>query len=327
MIQIFLIPRRIMGCIKRSIPLFRYLGIRVAFPLLVYEIRKVCLPVPKQYRILEKKHQYIENYLRERYIPIVNRYKNEPAKPCEPVFEEKPIWICWWQGYENMPDILKECVESIRRNAGKHPVTLISKMNYAEFVDIPQVVLERLESGSLILQHFADILRCCLLERYGGLWMDATLYVTKKIPEYYFNSPFFSLKSIPIDNSSVSCYRWSTFLLGTNGATSFFSCLTDLLIAYVSQHSKEIDYLLIDYFMDIMFQSNPEYEKLLENLPISNLQLHQLRLYLNEAYDEKEYKKITRDTLVFKLTYKWKLLDYTKEGKPTFYNHLLNRSF
>lgn len=39
--------------------------------------------------------------------------------------------------------------------------------------------------------HFADLLRCMLLSLYGGLWLDASVFLTGEIPEYIFKENFF----------------------------------------------------------------------------------------------------------------------------------------
>ncbi len=43
---------------------------------------------------------------------------NEEYKDC--------IWICWWQGIDQAPSIVKKCVDSIRKHAGNHKVIIIT---------------------------------------------------------------------------------------------------------------------------------------------------------------------------------------------------------
>ena len=38
---------------------------------------------------------------------------------------------------------------------------------------------------------YADLLRLALLYKYGGIWNDATCYVTRQIPEEILNNPLF----------------------------------------------------------------------------------------------------------------------------------------
>lgn len=80
-----------------------------------------------------------------------------------------PIWVCWWQGEAQMPDICKQCLCSVRHNAAAHPVIVIDLDNYAQYVDMPQAVVDKHKSGLIDYTHFADILRCMLLARHGGI--------------------------------------------------------------------------------------------------------------------------------------------------------------
>lgn len=123
------------------------------------------------------------------------------------------IWVCWWQGEKGMPEMVKRCYRSINKYANGHPVKLITFDNYREFVEIDQRIIEKVKNGTFRLAHFADLVRLKLLNRYGGLWLDSTILLTSPVDERFFNG-FFSVKIKPIDNDSVSEYRWCSFVLG-----------------------------------------------------------------------------------------------------------------
>ena len=40
---------------------------------------------------------------------------------------QKNIWICWFQGIENAPDIVKKCYDSVKRNMPDSNITVITK--------------------------------------------------------------------------------------------------------------------------------------------------------------------------------------------------------
>jgi hypothetical protein len=52
------------------------------------------------------------------------------------------IWICWWQGLENAPEIVKRCVASIQKHAGHHKIIMITDENYKEFISFPMWIEE-----------------------------------------------------------------------------------------------------------------------------------------------------------------------------------------
>ena len=53
------------------------------------------------------------------------------------LFRSDPIWIMWYQGIENAPDIVKCCIESVKENCSGHEVIVLSEQNLSEFpIDI-----------------------------------------------------------------------------------------------------------------------------------------------------------------------------------------------
>lgn len=67
------------------------------------------------------------------------------TQPCE-----KPrVWTFWWQGEEAMPEIIRATVDSIRRAAGDKEMVLITKDNYADYVQIPAYILNKVNGGAL----------------------------------------------------------------------------------------------------------------------------------------------------------------------------------
>jgi hypothetical protein len=159
-----------------------------------------------------------------------------------------------------------------------------------------------------------------LLAKYGGLWVDSTLYFTQDIPDEWFDYPFFSIKNKPEGYEYVSRNRWSTFIMGTNKGCNYFNELAVLMIKYTEVEKVYLEYMTIDFFMDILFKK-PIYSIELDKLPVQNEGLHSLRMILNKTFDENEYDKLASTNVCFKLSYKLKFEDKFN-GKPTFYKFL-----
>lgn len=90
-----------------------------------------------------------------------------------------------------MPPLVYSCYTSILRNAGTHPVHLVTMENYQNYVEIPEYIIEKLEKGIITWATFSDIMRVSLLARWGGIWLDSTIYLMKPLPNLmYENSSF-----------------------------------------------------------------------------------------------------------------------------------------
>lgn len=52
--------------------------------------------------------------------------------------------------------------------------------NYKDYVNMPDYIIRKQQSGEIDLTHFSDILRMMLLAQHGGIWMDSTLLIPSK---------------------------------------------------------------------------------------------------------------------------------------------------
>ena len=238
--------------------------------------------------------------------------------------EKGNIWICWWQGEKNMPEMVKKCYGSIVKHSNGHPVKLITFDNYKEYVSIDDRIVEKVKTGKFRLAHLADLVRLKLLEQYGGLWLDSTIFLTADISENFFID-LFSIKSIPVDNDSVSEYRWCSFVLG--GGDKFkcvYSYLSRMFEQYMLENDVFIDYLLIDYFIDILYKNNGKFKDVIDSMPYTNSNLHELRLVFDDEFDESRWNVLLSNTNIFKLTYKGIHEQIYKSGILTFYGYILS---
>lgn len=265
----------------------------------------------------EKKYVTIEKYLYEKYKSLIESpatYVGTGQKT------SNKIWVFWWQGKEKMPELCRVCYLSLLKHCGGKEVVLLSQSNLENYLMIPKNIKQKLDDGYLSITNFSDIVRCMLLAKYGGLWVDSTLYFTQDIPRIWFDYPFFSIKNKPDGYKFVSRNRWSTFIMGTNKDNGYFNELAALMIKYTEKEKVYLEYMTIDYFMDILFKKTT-YSSEIEKLPVQNEGLHSLRMLLNKVFDRNTYDKLASSNVCFKLSYKLKLED-SYNGKPTFYKLL-----
>ncbi len=277
-------------------------------------------------------HRRIMHYLRTHYDYVIQRYKDYAPPPSQPNYVSEyagVIWSMWWQGEENCPEVVKLCWASMRKHCGSHKLIIITKYNYQNYVTIPEHVLAKVESGAITLTHLSDIIRVNLLVKYGGFWLDSTIFVAKDIPEEIFLSEYFTIKrtsDIDPSNFSVSGSRWTGYCISAHEKNSLlFTFLTDFLSEYWRTQGKLIDYLLIDYLIALAFEEFPEFYRAWSSLPVNNTDSWGLlRRLINKPWDPEEYSQLTSSTQFFKLTYKRKFDKVTPSGQETFYGRLLS---
>lgn len=269
-----------------------------------------------------KKEDWILNFLRTMLEPLLQKYENCKG---EGILEEgAPIWVCWWTGENNAPRLVQQCIRSIRKNAGEHPVYLISEDNYSDYLDIPNIILNKMESQKMGLAHFSDYLRVCLLERYGGLWLDATIFCSKKIPEDCFLIPFFTCRSEIKKGYYLSDFQWVTFCLGGWKHHLFYQFMKEVFESYWEVVDDAIDYLFFDDLIYIAKENIPAIREALDAVPINNIHRDDLQAAMNAALPATEFWNIIKDdTVLYKLSWRETYSENTSDGKQSVYGYFL----
>ena len=270
-----------------------------------------------------KKDDYICGYLTETLAQVLEQFVTD-AHVGEFV-PDAPIWVCWWTGEETAPPIVKKCISSIRENAGNHPVHLIDRENYQNYLQIPEHILSKVADGTMCVANFSDYLRFALLATYGGLWLDATIYCSRSIPEEYFLQPVFTCKGTLGDPSGyISRYRWTSFCFGGYKGNVMFRYMRDVFDAYWSICDKAIDYLLVDYLINMGEQRLPAIRWLLDVVKKNNLHRDDLQSAMNAAISAEEFENVIKaDTVLYKLSWRESYSVLTCEGHESIYAYFL----
>lgn len=203
------------GACLRMFRFSKHFGWNVAWNLFCYDVRKYFShSKSSREKANAKHHEVLENYLYAKgYGAVFSDIVSSNHVALTENVGDNNIWVCWWQGEKSMPEMVKKCFNSIIRYSNGHPVKLITFENYKDYVQVDHRIVDKVKSGTFKLAHFADLVRLKLLEQYGGLWLDSTILLTANINENFFQK-FFSVKIRPVDNDSVSAYRWCSFVLG-----------------------------------------------------------------------------------------------------------------
>lgn len=272
-------------------------------------------------RICDKRHEITINYLKEEFSDFLNNYDFSTDSK----HNSKIIWSLWFQDYKNAPEIVKKALDIMRDYAHqkKYDFILLNKDNFQKYVDIPEYILDKLNKNLISYANFSDILRVALLAKHGGVWIDSTVLIRKDFPVYWLELPLFSLKTGKYEDYSpnIAKNRWKTFLLSGNSA--LFSFTRDFFFEYFKKYDQTIDYLLIDYIFSIAYIINKDIREQIDTIPIANKNLFKLERLLGEQYDKNVWENLTKDTYVFKTTYKLNKDVLLSNG--TYYRHLLDK--
>lgn len=293
--KILVHQRDILGFVGKQIPCHLIMQMQWS---MIKALRFLSLSsIEYHYRI--SKQRIINDYLAEKYgamVPQTLTYSDVEG------FEEScPIWVFWWQGWDDqLPSLVELCRRQLKKVAGKHKIILLDKNNTFEYVTLPSTVREAFDRGDFTITHLSDIVRTALLSTHGGLWLDSTMLSLADPVKAVTKTPMWgTIKMHPQTRGEISDYRWGTFCLFSYPDNSVMKFFYDALCQYISDgHRKFLDYLLIDFFMELLYSRNTEFKKLVDTLPYSHENLHLLeeRLPLPPPYMP-DFK----DTTLFKL--------------------------
>ena len=164
---------------------------------------------------------------------------------------------------------------------------------------------------------YSDLMRFALLEHYGGIWIDSTVYLTGQIPDAVSESKFFAIQNslMLIDNPVL----YPAWFLRAEQKNKTIREIRNVAFAYWQKNEHVIEYLLPNLIITQVVKSNPETEKA---IPYMNSDYSEyLVKVLGDRFTEEKWNWIKNLTGIHKLTYK---LDASIDRAGTFYRHILD---
>lgn len=268
--------------------------------------------IPYHRSIYEKRDNAILEVLYKRFKPQIDKWKDavETAIPFDEP-EKAPIWICWLQGEDDMPPIVKLCYERLCKNAGEHPVILLTNDSIPTYVSIDKKITKLYEQGSISAAHYTDVLRANLLATYGGLWIDSTVLVTKPLPTEVFEKTIWSIVGRDSDFEYLDiCFaasEWAGYFQAAMKNSTLQRFIVDMWNAYFNQYDYVFEYLLVAYFSYIGRNSIGIVKSEYENIPLNNTKVESLWpiLQQNTSFNAMDAKTLLKgNTYLYKLSYK-----------------------
>ena len=271
-------------------------------------------------KICEKRHNTTREFLEKEFYEFIINYEFTTCNQKN----SKIIWTLWMQGYENAPELVKSTIDSIRKFAelNNFQFILLEENTIEKYIVFPKLIKEKMDLGVIDYTKISDILRVSLMAKYGGTWVDATIYMKEEFDSSLLLQNYYTIKTGGIEDYSpnISNNRWKGFFL--SGNSSLFSFTRDFFFEYYSRYDIAVDYLLIDYIFDMAYKYDEKIKNQMLELEKSNPNLFWLESHLGDKFDQKVWDNITETTKVFKTTYK--LSGEIKSNKNNFYSKLID---
>lgn len=216
------------------------------------------------------------------------------------------VFVYWDAGFEQAPDVVKKCYESLHEQLDPKDFSIIplDSSNLHLYITLPNLFLERHCSGALSTTHLSDVIRSLLVLNYGGIWFDATLFLSKSIPSPILQHPLFLFRT-------TSAYKQfsNQFIAHVNPTPTSQAVLRLLLLClyrYWENLAILLSYAYFHYILTLVFEAL----SCQGNMPYySALQTHILQHHaLGRQITETQLQHLVSSSFLHKLTYKKKLL-------------------
>lgn len=239
-----------------------------------------------------------------------------PLKALKEMPDDKVIWQYWAQGYDEVPSVVKECLDSVDRWRGEYRVIRLHDGNISDYIELPDYI--QTVRGNVSKAYFSDLLRVCLLSVYGGLWLDATVLLSAPIPDYISAEDFFLYQRDPEEKNRKYWENVYAYYFGwakgfrVNMLSSVFyskkggrlvSTLCGVMLYYWSQGNTTIpDYFFLQILFDVLV--NPPFDFVNCRI-ISDCKPHYLQQIINDpSFSIAAREEVLSTIPIHKLTYK-----------------------
>ncbi|PRD56479.1 capsular polysaccharide synthesis protein [Sphingobacterium gobiense] len=231
---------------------------------------------------------------------------------------DKIIWQYWGQGFQdgNIPEIVSLCTASVDQHKGNYTVIRLDDESVKEYLDMPAFVWEKLDNMSDFNRtFFSDLLRVALLKVYGGVWLDATIFLSGSLPPHLEQHEYFLYQRDPDEPykrywESTYAYYWgwhpdfrvqvlNSIIFAKKGC-EMTTVLLELMLYYWDTQEKIVDY----FFFQILYQELVTGELLDKRCPIiSDTIPHLLQSKLNGGCDFISYEEVFAKGNIHKMSY------------------------
>lgn len=254
---------------------------------------------------------------------VIEDYKTRTFQN-NPIGDDSNIWVMWWQGESGMPEIVKMCYNSIKANAGSHPVVLITRENYKDYVKLPEFIEEKIRTGIIDFTHASDIIRSYLIMTYGGIWVDATILVNDVGFASFVPSDmgFWTCRGTTRRNN-VARGKWTSYFQASGKGGIVQSFIYDAHLYYWKKKNSLLVYLLLDYIFWLGYCNIPAFREVVLNVPVSVQ--GELMKSANREYSDSLFQDLFGGINFSKMSYKKRVSLVTEEGKPTIYSYLRDK--
>lgn len=299
-----------------------------------FGFRMACIQLRRTTSLIsvEKYVDEISGYMIKELDDTIKEYNSKVFKfimPKKDLGGKIPVWVCWLQGENSMPDICHACLNRMRKVLPKKfQLIMLTYDNYLSYIDIPDDIVQKHERGIISAPNYSDIIRFALLSMYGGVWLDATIYLTKDIVSTMLEKEFYTVKfyeeNKPIRDASRG--KWTGFFCAAYKGSILACFVYDSLIYYWKKHDLAIDYLAVDYVIWAGYAKVLKIKKIIDDVPNNNETFDLLNQMFEKAATKESIELLMHSNGFYKINRHRNYKKETDDGQQTIYSYIVEHN-
>lgn len=234
-----------------------------------------------------------------KYKHIIHESKARYEAEALPHEHPKVVWWCWLQGEENAPEIVKACLNSLRKNLPQeYEIRVVDETNWRQWVSLPDYIVAKRRKGQIPPALFSDLLRLELLIKYGGTWIDSTVLCIGEDGYRLLEADLFFFQYTAPGNPKFGGI--SNWFISAHSNHKVLMTMRDILMAYWRDYDCTLDYYIFHLFFGGMVKAYPEE---INSMPYAySVDALQLMKHWHEEFDEARFAELTSRSCFHKLS-------------------------
>lgn len=237
------------------------------------------------------------------YKKLCTKYKEMIDRGVDPRSEHEfsnKVWVCWFQGYEAAPPLVKACINSMHRVMPGKEIIILTRNNYKQYIELPDYIEKKFEKGKIGMAHFSDLLRISLLAKWGGMWIDSTALCTnEEFFKYASKQHLFVFKQLNLGNQGEAPIIASNWFISSEIGNPIVTLTRNLLYEYWKDYDYAINYFVFHLFFAMACR---RYRNEWESIPaFNNSSPHMLMFELKKDYSAERWEQLMKMSGIHKL--------------------------
>ncbi|MGV3090468.1 capsular polysaccharide synthesis protein [Lactiplantibacillus argentoratensis] len=264
--------------------------------------------------------EMVRNYIYRKYHYIFNKYTSQEDNGAIPVM--KILWTAWLQGEDEQPVTIQKTISSMEKHSKEYKLNVITLSNLSDYLDVDESIMKLYKNQKISAAHFTDYIRVALLKKYGGVWLDASAYMTRKIPSDIWDYDLLLWNKV-IDRTGKNQYVAIPFVENFNNGF-----LVGKSQGLFYQFAEEItEALLFDEILKLDYFANfKAYHVGIQHISALRMEWNQMRVINSDGFLIKQFwNKPINDTIksylasgenfFYILPYKWQYVENVNNQK------------